>query len=117
LQFSNIENGQLEAHYSETDIAQLTQELASNFNSIAEKLGLDYIIDVPNPDKFKQALGNEVYLDHDMFETIVYNLCTHLYFQYFYMKRVEFNYVNFDILKVQMRLRIHGLDKSKFVYI
>ncbi|RIB30716.1 hypothetical protein C2G38_2026587 [Gigaspora rosea] len=39
LQFSNIESDQLEAHYSETDIAQLTQELASNFNSIAEKLG------------------------------------------------------------------------------
>ncbi|RIB30721.1 hypothetical protein C2G38_2136228 [Gigaspora rosea] len=79
LQFSNIESGQLKAHYCETDIALFTRELASNFNSIAEKLGLDYIIDIPDPDKFKQALENEVYLDHDMFETIVYNLCSNAF--------------------------------------
>ncbi|RIB22044.1 hypothetical protein C2G38_1036383 [Gigaspora rosea] len=79
LQSSNIENGQLKAHYCETNIAQFTQELASNFNNIAEELGLDYIIDIPDPDKFKQALGNEVYLDHDMFETIVYNLCSNAF--------------------------------------
>ncbi|RIB30723.1 hypothetical protein C2G38_2238081 [Gigaspora rosea] len=79
LQVSNIENGHLEAHYHEADIVKFTQELTSSFNNIAEKLGLDYIIDIPDPDKFKHALVNEVYLDHDMFETIVYNLCSNAF--------------------------------------
>ncbi|CAG8486824.1 6677_t:CDS:10, partial [Scutellospora calospora] len=69
-QFSIVESGQLEPHYCETDIAKFTSELAANFNEIAKKLNLDYIIDIPNPDEFKKALGNKVYLDHDITCTV-----------------------------------------------
>ncbi|RIB09029.1 histidine kinase-like ATPase, partial [Gigaspora rosea] len=46
--------------------------LAINFENITRKLGLEYIIDVPNSDEFNV----KVYLDHDMYETIVFNLCS-----------------------------------------
>ncbi|RIB29812.1 hypothetical protein C2G38_2154285 [Gigaspora rosea] len=71
-QFSTIESGKLEARFYETDIAKLTRELAINFENITRKLGLEYIIDVPNSDEFNV----KVYLDHDMYETIVFNLCS-----------------------------------------
>ncbi|RIB19074.1 hypothetical protein C2G38_2141805 [Gigaspora rosea] len=79
LQFSSVEAGQLEACYCETDIARLTQELSVNFSNVAKKLGLDYNIDVPNSDEFNNALKDQVYLDHDMFETIFYNLCSNAF--------------------------------------
>ncbi|RIB21376.1 hypothetical protein C2G38_1106412 [Gigaspora rosea] len=79
LQTSNIETGQLKVQYRETNIAKLTQELASNFNNMASKLNLNYIIDIPNPNDFNQALKNKVYLDHELYETIIYNLCSNAF--------------------------------------
>ncbi|RIB29215.1 hypothetical protein C2G38_2155903 [Gigaspora rosea] len=76
LQFSKIESGKLEAHFYETDVAKLTRELAINFEDITRKLGLELIIDVPNSDEFNQIENVKVYLDHDMYETIVFNLCS-----------------------------------------
>ncbi|RIB26981.1 hypothetical protein C2G38_2161729 [Gigaspora rosea] len=76
LQFSSIETGQLKAHYRETNIVEFTQELVSDFKNMAKKLGLDYNVDVPSPDEFNQAMGDKIYLDHDMYETIVFNLCS-----------------------------------------
>ncbi|RIB16413.1 CheY-like superfamily, partial [Gigaspora rosea] len=46
-----------------------------NFENITRKLGLEYIIDVPNSNEFNQIENVKVYLDHDMYETIVFNLC------------------------------------------
>ncbi|RIB11768.1 hypothetical protein C2G38_2202576 [Gigaspora rosea] len=76
LQYSNIESGLLEAHFYETDVAKLTREFAMNFENITRKLGLEYIIDVPNSDEFNRIENAKVYLDHDMYETIVFNLCS-----------------------------------------
>ncbi|RIB29047.1 hypothetical protein C2G38_1271384 [Gigaspora rosea] len=76
LQFSNIESEKLDACYRETNIVELTQELVSDFKSMAETLGLDYAIDIPLADEFNQVVGDKVYLDHDMYETIVFNLCS-----------------------------------------
>ncbi|RIB26180.1 hypothetical protein C2G38_2240915 [Gigaspora rosea] len=76
LQFSSIETGQIKAQYRETNIIEFTQKLGSDFKNIAKKLGLDYNIDVPSPDEFNQAMGDKIYLDHDMYETIVFNLCS-----------------------------------------
>ncbi|RIB29099.1 hypothetical protein C2G38_2239112 [Gigaspora rosea] len=76
LQFSNIETNQLKAHYRETNIAEFTHELASDFKSMAKTLGLNYYIDIPNPDEFDLALGDKIYLDRDYYETIVFNLCS-----------------------------------------
>ncbi|RIB28825.1 hypothetical protein C2G38_2156931 [Gigaspora rosea] len=76
LQFSNIEANQLEANYIETDIAEFTQELVSGFKNMAETLNLDFIIDIPNSSEFNHNMSDKIYLDHDMYETIVFNLCS-----------------------------------------
>ncbi|RIB22804.1 histidine kinase-like ATPase [Gigaspora rosea] len=76
LQFSNIEANQLEAKFRETNITEFTRELASDFKNMAKTLGLDYIIDIPHSDEFNQTMDDKIYLDHDMYETIIYNLCS-----------------------------------------
>ncbi|RIB10548.1 hypothetical protein C2G38_2205780 [Gigaspora rosea] len=48
LQFSNIEADKLKVDYRETNIAEFTQELVSNFKNMAETLGLEYVIDIPS---------------------------------------------------------------------
>ncbi|RIB22978.1 hypothetical protein C2G38_2172544 [Gigaspora rosea] len=67
------------SHYREINIAKFTQELGSEFKSMAKTLpvGLDYNIDIPNPEEFNHAIGDKIYLDCDMYETIVLNLCKH----------------------------------------
>ncbi|RIB18109.1 hypothetical protein C2G38_2245974 [Gigaspora rosea] len=79
LQFSNIETNQLKAHYRETNIAEFTHELASDFKSMAKTLGLNYNIDIPNPDEFELALIDKIYLDRDLYEAIVFNLCSNAF--------------------------------------
>ncbi|RIB30861.1 hypothetical protein C2G38_2237965 [Gigaspora rosea] len=79
LQFTNIETNQLKAHYRETNIAKFTLELASDFKGMAKTLNLNYNIDIPNPDEFGLALGDKIYLDHDLYETIVFNLCSNAF--------------------------------------
>ncbi|CAG8512311.1 7486_t:CDS:10, partial [Scutellospora calospora] len=74
LQFSNLESDQSNVRYRETNIAEFTRELVSDFEKMAKKLGLDYIIDIPK--EFNQVVSDRVYLDHDMYETIVFNLCS-----------------------------------------
>ncbi|RIB21310.1 hypothetical protein C2G38_1110564 [Gigaspora rosea] len=43
---------------------------------MAETLGLNYVIDIPCPNEFNQAVGDKIYLDHDVYETIIFNLCS-----------------------------------------
>ena len=78
IQISNIETDQLKPHYREANIVEYTQELASDFKNIAKKLVLVYNIDIPSPEEFNKAAGDKIYLDHDMYETILYNLCIFL---------------------------------------
>ncbi len=67
LEFSRIEAGRVQANYEPTDLALLTQELASTFRSAIERAGLIFTIDcVPLP--------QPVYVDRDMWEKIVLNL-------------------------------------------
>ncbi|CAG8454901.1 1738_t:CDS:10, partial [Scutellospora calospora] len=70
LQFSNMEANKFEAHYRETNIVELTQQLSLDFSIMAKKLGLDFNIDISNPDEFNKAVGDKIYLDHDIYETI-----------------------------------------------
>ncbi|CAG8468300.1 7749_t:CDS:10, partial [Scutellospora calospora] len=76
LQFSNMETDKFEAHYRETNIVELTQELALDFKFMAKKLGLDFNIKIPHPEEFNQTMGDKIYLDHDIYETIIFNLCS-----------------------------------------
>ena len=67
LDFARIEAGRIEASYEATDLCELTRELASVFRSAIERAGLDLRVDCP-------SLGEQVYVDRDMWEKIVLNL-------------------------------------------
>jgi PAS domain S-box-containing protein len=67
LDFSRIEAGRLDALFEPTDLSVYTAELASVFSSAMEKAGLKYQIDCP-------PLKEPAYVDHDMWEKIVFNL-------------------------------------------
>jgi signal transduction histidine kinase len=67
LDFSKIEAGRMEAKYYATNISAFTAELASSFRSVMEKAGLQFTIDC-------KPISKEVYIDHEMWEKIVFNL-------------------------------------------
>jgi signal transduction histidine kinase len=47
LDFSRIEAGRAQPKFEETDLAGLTRDIASTFQSVMDHAGLDYAIDVP----------------------------------------------------------------------
>jgi signal transduction histidine kinase len=67
LDFSRIEAGRMQATYAPTDVCALTRELTGGFRSAIEQAGLRF-------DVTCAALDEPVYLDRDMWETIVLNL-------------------------------------------
>jgi signal transduction histidine kinase len=72
LEFSRIEAGRVEATYRPTDLPTLTRELASAFQSLAERAGLTLTIDCA-------PLGEAIYVDQDMWEKIVLNLLSNAF--------------------------------------
>ncbi|MCI0343591.1 MAG: ATP-binding protein [Planctomycetales bacterium] len=67
LDFSRLEAGRLRASYVPTDLARLTTELASAFQSAAEKAGLRLLIECP-------PLPEPATVDREMWEKVVLNL-------------------------------------------
>ncbi len=67
LDFSRIEAGRAQADFAETDLAELTRDLAAGFRSACEKAGLKMVVDCP-------PLPAPVVVDRDMWEKIVLNL-------------------------------------------
>ena len=72
LDFSRIEAGRMQAAYEPTDMAALTQDLASNFRSAIERAGLRLTVNLAK-------LPAPVYLDREMWEKIVLNLLSNAY--------------------------------------
>ncbi len=72
LDFSRIEAGRVQASYMPTDLARLTADLASVFESAMAKGGLRYEIDLQDP-------GEPVWVDRDMWEKIVFNLLSNAF--------------------------------------
>ena len=72
LDFSRIEAGRVEAGFEPVDLAKLTTELASNFESATARGGLSLRIDCVD-------LGQPVYVDRDMWEKIVLNLVSNAF--------------------------------------
>jgi len=72
LDFSRIEAGRVQASYEPLDLARLTADLASVFESAMAKGGLAYNIDLHD-------LGQLVYVDRDMWEKIVFNLLSNAF--------------------------------------
>jgi PAS domain S-box-containing protein len=72
LDFSRIEAGRVVAAFEPTDLAKLTAELASNFESATERARLSLAIDCA-------PLPQPVYVDRDMWEKIVLNLLSNAF--------------------------------------
>ena len=72
LDFSRIEAGRVRANFESTDIAQLTADLASLFQSATQRAGLRLRVDCP-------ALPAPLYVDRDMWEKIVLNLLSNAF--------------------------------------
>lgn len=67
LEFSRIEAGRAQATYEPVDLAELTTDLASAFESAIAQAGLRFEVECP-------TLSRPVYVDRDMWEKIVLNL-------------------------------------------
>jgi signal transduction histidine kinase len=72
LEFSRAETSRVKAMYRPTDLAALTTDLASNFQSLMEKAGLEFRVQC-------QRLREAVYVDRDMWERIVLNLVSNAF--------------------------------------
>lgn len=72
LDVSRIEAGRIQAVYDPTDLATLTIELASSFESAIAQAGLQLVIDCP-------PLQKLVYVDRSMWEKIVLNLLSNAF--------------------------------------
>ncbi|HEY9735479.1 MAG TPA: response regulator, partial [Trichocoleus sp.] len=72
LDVSRIKAGHVQAMYEPTDLAALTAELASSFESVATQADLGLVIDCP-------PLPLPVYVDRPMWETIVLNLLSNAF--------------------------------------
>jgi PAS domain S-box-containing protein len=72
LDFSRVEAGRIQAVYQATDLASLTQDLASSFRSACERAGIALTIETP-------TLPEPVFVDHEMWEKIVLNLLSNAF--------------------------------------
>ena len=72
LDFSRIEAGRIDASFEPTDLARMTAELASQFESACDKARLELVLDC-------QPLGQDVHVDRDMWEKIVLNLLSNAF--------------------------------------
>ncbi len=72
LDFSRLENGRLRAQFASVDIALFTRSLASAFQSVIEKAGLSYVVEIEN-------VPSAVYVDKQMWEKIVFNLLSNAF--------------------------------------
>ena len=72
LDFSRIEAGRAHATYDAVDLSKLTAELASNFRSACERVGLKLLVHC-------EPLSAPVYVDRDMWEKVVLNLLSNAF--------------------------------------
>ena len=72
LDYARIEAGRAEAAFEETDLAALTREIASAFQSLVEQAGLSFTVDCP-------PLAAAVAVDRGMWEKILLNLLSNAF--------------------------------------
>ncbi|MGH3331828.1 MAG: SpoIIE family protein phosphatase [Nocardioidaceae bacterium] len=67
LDFSRLESGRSDAHFEAVDLGAYTRELASMFDTAAERLGLELVVTCP-------FLSGPALVDRDLWAKIVLNL-------------------------------------------
>ncbi|MEO5969161.1 MAG: ATP-binding protein [Bdellovibrionia bacterium] len=72
LDFSRIEADRAQAIYVPSDLPLMTTDLASNFRSVIERAGMNFIVDC-------ESLSEPVYVDPEMWEKIVLNLLSNAF--------------------------------------
>jgi signal transduction histidine kinase len=72
LDFSRIEAKRMEASFEPTDIAELTRDLASAFESLLKRAGLAFNLEI-------DELSEPAYVDREMWEKIVLNLISNAF--------------------------------------
>jgi PAS domain S-box-containing protein len=72
LDFSRIEAGRVEAVFRPTDLAAMTEDLASTFRSACERAGLTLRVECA-------PLPEPVYIDADMWEKVILNLLSNAF--------------------------------------
>jgi signal transduction histidine kinase/CheY-like chemotaxis protein len=72
LEFSRIEAGRVRANLELTDLPMLTREVASAFDSVGKKAGLQLVVDC-------EAQDEPTYVDREMWEKIVLNLLSNAF--------------------------------------
>jgi signal transduction histidine kinase len=72
LEFSRLEAGRIQAWFEPVDVAELTRQVASAFQSAIERAGIEFRVDCP-------PVGDPIYLDPDMWEQIVLNLLSNAF--------------------------------------
>ncbi|WP_051313213.1 ATP-binding protein [Sporocytophaga myxococcoides] len=72
LDFSRLEAGRVQAVFRETDLARFTSELSSSFQSVVESAGLTFTVSAGK-------ISEPVYVDHTMWERILFNLISNAY--------------------------------------
>ena len=72
LDFSRIEAGRMRAAFRPTNLASLTEDIASSFRSAMERAGLEFEVRA-------EPLPTPVYLDAEMWEKVVLNLLSNAF--------------------------------------
>jgi signal transduction histidine kinase/PAS domain-containing protein/ActR/RegA family two-component response regulator len=100
LDFSRIEAGKMEAFYQPTDFAKATIDLTSNFRSAIEKAGLKFVVKA-------EEISEPVYLNHEMWEKIVFNLLSNA-FKFTHQGKIEVN-IREKKKNVELRVKDSGI--------
>ena len=72
LDYSRVSAGRAQVHYRPVDLAAATSDIASNFRSAVERVGLRFTVDCPR-------LPQPVHVDVGMWETVVINLLSNAF--------------------------------------
>jgi PAS domain S-box-containing protein len=72
LDFSRIEAGRISASYHKVDLCEFTSDLASNFRSVIESVGLKFEVQC-------ETIQKPTYVDREMWEKIVLNLLSNAF--------------------------------------
>ena len=72
LDFARLEAGRVQASFEPADLSALTRDLASTFRSAIERAGLVFTVECDD-------IGEDVYVDRDMWEKIVLNLLSNAF--------------------------------------